>query len=128
MPTLEEEVSGLITATNNLISEVSVKKAVLDTAHTESVDSAAAALASENAAATSEANASTSETNAAASESSAGTSAANALASEQASAASETNTIAYWENISDQVTEPLIEMAANMIQTQNIVAQHHAFN
>jgi len=60
MPTVEEEVANLVTATNNLISEVSTQKSNLDT-------SEANAAASATAASTSEGNAATSETNAAAS-------------------------------------------------------------
>lgn len=39
----------------------------------------------------------------------------------------ETNTLLYWNNINAQVTAPMILMATNLINTQTIVAQHHAF-
>ena len=53
MPTVEEEVANLVTATNNLISEVSTQKSNLDTSEANAAASAAAASTSEGNAATS---------------------------------------------------------------------------
>jgi len=47
MPTVEEEVANLVTATNNLISEVSTQKSNLDTSEANAAASAAAASTSE---------------------------------------------------------------------------------
>jgi len=53
--------------------------------------------------------------------------AAQAAASVTAAAGHETNTLGYWNNIDTQVTAPLIAIAADLINTQTIVAEHHTF-
>jgi len=96
--------------------------------------SAAASAASAVDSAGSASAASTSATASAGSATAASNSAAGALASQTAAAGSattaaghETNTLGYWNNIDTQVTAPLIAIAADLINTQTIVAEHHTF-
>ena len=130
--TTPEEFGGTVT-------QPSVERAQQAAASAEfeanaSAASAAASAASAVDSAGSASAASTSATASAGSATAASNSAAGALASQTAAAGSattaaghETNTLGYWNNIDTQVTAPLIAIAADLINTQTIVAEHHTF-